>query len=109
MRATLKSYTPEFRADALELVHRGDRSIRKVADDLGINHWTLRHWFREDRMKRDKTRPRAPQPPPPPATESAEQTIARLEREVAQLKKVNAQLEMDRAILKNRLVRRPCL
>lgn len=53
MRAPNKQYTPEFRADAVSLVHRGDRSLRQVAEDLGINHWTLREWFREGRMKRD--------------------------------------------------------
>lgn len=94
-----QQYTPEFRADAIGLVRRGGRTISQVASDLGIKHWTLRHWCRQDAMKRSKHTPTNANPAPE-GNESPEDKIRRLEREVAQLKKANAQLEMDRAILK---------
>ena len=92
-------YTPEFRADAVDLVRRGERTLREVANALGVNHWTLREWCRQDAMKRSKTTT-TPTAGTTDATETLEEKVRRLERENAQLKKTNAQLEMDRAILK---------
>jgi transposase len=34
---------PEFRKDAVELVHASDRPLRQVARDLGVNHEPLRN------------------------------------------------------------------
>src|SRR5688572_7189989 len=98
MREKQKQYTAEFRADALALLRRRDRSIHQLAVDLGVNHWTLRSWYREDAMKRAKNK--TPAAAPPPAKETPAEKIERLERELARLKKHNEQLEMDREILK---------
>jgi transposase-like protein len=90
-------HTEEFRADALNLVQHGDRSIAEVAKDLGISAWTLRGWCKRARMsKRTKKGVGAA----PTGTETAEQKLARLERENARLLKENEQLRMDREILK---------
>jgi transposase len=99
MRATPKQYTSEFRSDAVELCFRGDRSIRQVAADLGVNHWTLRGWYRDEEMRRSKKKVR-PQAGTPPKNETADEKVARLERENDRLRRVNQQLEMDREILK---------
>ena len=41
-------YTAEFRADAVALYHAsGGRTYASVADDLGVNHETLRVWVRD--------------------------------------------------------------
>jgi transposase len=50
MRATRTNYTEEFRSDAVALSRRGDRSLMQVARDLGVNHRTLRDWYRVDEM-----------------------------------------------------------
>ncbi len=98
MRATRTNYTNEFRSDAVSLCRRGDRSLMQVARDLGVNHWTLREWYRLDEMKRSTKKPRSPFVTPP-KDETSEEKIQRLERELVRLQRVNAQLEMDHEIL----------
>jgi len=97
MRA-YKTHTEEFRAEAVALYRRTDRSIKQLAEDLGVNHWTLRYWVDQDEMKRKKKQ--APRAAVAPAKETAEQRLARLERENAKLHRENEQLRMDREILK---------
>jgi transposase len=98
MRVQMKRYTEEFRTDALALLRRSDRSLVQVAADIGMNHWTLREWYRQDEMRRKKKdRPAVVRPP---SNETLEEKVARLEREVARLQRANQQLEMDREILK---------
>lgn len=99
MRAPNKTYSDDYRADAVRMARRGDRGIRAVADDLGINHWTLRDWVRRDEMARTKKKT-AKAGAAPPAGETAEQKLARLERENARLQRENETLRMDREILK---------
>lgn len=97
MRVQKRSYTVEFRAEAVALYRRSDRSIRRVAEDLGVNHHTLQHWIDQDNMSRKKSPPRPFVPPP---NETAEQKVARLERELEKAKRENARLLEDREILK---------
>jgi transposase len=52
VRATAKTYTDDFRSDAVALCRRGDRSLAEVARDIGVNHWTLRDWYRADETER---------------------------------------------------------
>ena len=51
MRAQYKRYTEEFRRGAVKLCVRGERSLHQVAEDLGVNAWTLRDWHRLYEMK----------------------------------------------------------
>jgi transposase len=96
-----KTYAPEFRADAVALMHRRDCSYRELGEDLGVNQHTLRSWYKADEMARKKgKRPKDAGPEKAPAKESAEQRAERLEREVARLQRENERLEEDRAILK---------
>ena len=46
MRASPGRYAEAFRAEAVELVHGGERSIPQIARDLGINEQTLRNWVK---------------------------------------------------------------
>ena len=49
----MKKYPPEFRAEAVALFRsRPGVTIKSVADDLGINHETLRTWIRADDAQR---------------------------------------------------------
>ena len=76
------TYSPEFRAEAIRRVRNTSDPIAIIARDLGITEWTLRHWLKASR----------PQPEVPLTTD--ERT------ELAQLRKENAQLRMEREILK---------
>jgi transposase-like protein len=94
-------YTPDFKADALAMIRRGDRSFRQLAEALGVSHWTLRDWYKADEMARKKgKRPKESSLVVTPAAETPEQKLERLERENSRLRKQVDRLEEDRAILK---------
>jgi transposase len=93
----MRRFTNEFRSDAVSLALRGERTIRVIADDLGVSHWTLREWIKAERMRRKK---RAPTSPTAPKTETMDQRLARLEQENAKLLRENERLKEDREILK---------
>jgi transposase len=102
MRGKKRQYDQEFQDDAVKLLGRGDRSATALARDLGLPVNTLLYWYKQA-MAKKRTKPARP-----PAAkqqdandaESPEEKIARLEGENAALRKKNAQLEVDRAILK---------
>jgi transposase len=69
------TYSPEFRAEAIRLARTSTESIPKIARDLGITAWTLRHWL-------EATRPT----PAEPLTTDERTELAALRREVRQLR-----------------------
>jgi len=97
MRAKRPTYSEEFKADALALVDRDERSFRELSEDLGIAVWTLRYWYNQREMSKKKKKPPRPLPP---RVETPEQRLARLERENARLQREKDELKMDREILK---------
>ncbi|HVU02230.1 MAG TPA: transposase [Polyangiaceae bacterium] len=97
MRVT-KSYDESYRVDAVRLARRGDRTIMQVAQDLGVNHWTLRGWCKQEDMSRRKKALKNGLKVP--GEETPEQKLARLERENERLQRENETLKMDREILK---------
>ena len=44
MPRTKPAYPPEFKAEAVRLVGSNDRSLSRIAKDLGIADQTLRNW-----------------------------------------------------------------
>jgi transposase len=48
---TRPPYPEDFRRDAVGLVRAG-RSIREVADSLGVSQQSLRNWVRQDQLDR---------------------------------------------------------
>jgi len=42
-----RSFTPEFRAEVVELCKKGDRSIGEVARDLDLTETSVRNWLRQ--------------------------------------------------------------
>lgn len=94
-----RSYSEEFKSDALTLLRRGDRGIKEVALALGMSHWTLRDWYNQDPMSKRANKAASVVSAPPPE-ETPDQLIARLKRENAQQKREIEQLRMDREILK---------
>lgn len=98
MRAT-KPYTDAFKSDVLNLIRRRDRSLRQLSEDLGVNYWTLRGWYKKEEMAKRAPK-KKPQVTTPPPEETVEQKVTRLERENARLERENASLRTDREILK---------
>ena len=95
-------YDEQFKASAVELLERTERSIGEVAQDLGVSVWTLRDWYKKRRMPKNKGKQaRAAEALKTlQRDETPEQRLARLERENAALQRENASLKMDREILK---------
>ncbi len=42
-----RSFTPEFKAEIVELCQQGDRSIGQVARDLDLTETAVREWVRQ--------------------------------------------------------------
>lgn len=88
----MKHYPPEFRAEAVALYRsRPGATIKSVADDLGINHETLRNWIRID------DRQRTGSPASSPTTVSPGRAP---EDESAALRRRIRELEEERDILR---------
>jgi transposase len=83
-RRAKRSFTPEFRADAVRLVVSG-KSATQVAKDLDLTETTLREWVR--RAEAD--------------TSVGSPTVLMTEEraELARLRRENKQLRMEREIL----------
>ncbi len=47
MPRTNPPYPPEYKAEAVRLVQSGDRSIGRIASDLGVSDQTLRNWVKQ--------------------------------------------------------------
>jgi transposase len=98
------TYTEEFRADAVALLRKSDRSTQEVATSLGVSVWSLRAWYKQDVARKSGKKQRVLTSAEVAAAvrqeETPEERIARLEMELSKLQKRNAQLEMDREILK---------
>ena len=71
-------YTEEFRSDAVRLVLESKKSVPEVANDLGVNTWTLRGWMQKHRDKQGVVEPRR--------SETLEEENRRLKREVTILR-----------------------
>jgi transposase len=47
MPRTRPAYPPEFRAEAVELIRSGAKSLAELSRDLGVADQTLRNWIRQ--------------------------------------------------------------
>ena len=47
MPRTRPPYPPEFRAEAVELIRSGTKSIVELSRDVGVTDQTLRNWLRQ--------------------------------------------------------------
>lgn len=81
-----KEYTPQQKAEAVEIVVSTQQSVRQVAQNLGIAESSLSRWVRESRGNSAAKSPGA---------------LSRDERqELVQLRRQVKQLEMERNFLK---------
>jgi transposase len=81
-----RSFTREYKAEAVRLCRLGDRSIGKVAKDLAISETALRRWIEQSDIDAGQG--------PPEALTTDER------RELAELRRQNRTLLMEREILK---------
>ena len=91
-----RSFTDDYKRQAVDLVASSGRSIGSVAKELGLRDSVLRRWVEQRGARREPTaasRRPTTQATLPSADHAAE--IARLQRE-------NERLRMERDILKNR-------
>ena len=85
-RRPRRSFTPEFKAEAVRLCKAGDRTIRQVAQDLDLTETALREWVARADID---------------AGNGPEEALTTAERdELRELRKRVKRLEMEREILK---------
>lgn len=85
-RRARRSFTPEFKAEAVRLCKVGDRSIGQVAKDLDLTETALRELVNRADVDAGQG--------PPGALTSAERD------ELTKLRRENKRLQMERDILK---------
>ena len=47
-----RSFTPEFKAEIVELCQRGDRSVGQVAKDFDLTETAVRDWVKQAERRR---------------------------------------------------------
>lgn len=81
---TRRSFTAEFKRDAVAMVLDDGRTIADVAESLGVGAGTLGNWVRQARVDRGER----------------EGVTSSEKKELAELRKENARLRMERDLLK---------
>jgi len=89
-RRKKRTFTSEFKADAVKLVREGGRSIPQVAKSLDLTETSLREWVERAKIE-------VGQGPPDALTAVERAELQRLRREVKRL-------EMEKQILKKAAV-----
>jgi len=89
MAETRRKFDQDFKEGAVRLVRETGRPIAQVAKDLGINEGTLGNWVNADRRRRGD------------GSEPGEDERA----ELARLRRENAELAMERDVLKRSVAR----
>ena len=85
-----RTYDKQFKLDAVKLVNEGERSIREVARELGIDPNMLYHWKREMLKEGTDAFP-------------GKGHLTAQEEEIRRLRKELAEAKEDREILKKAL------
>lgn len=90
-----QKYTPEFRAEAVELVLSSGRSQTEVAASLGVNEGTLGNWVREYKKKHPDHAASEQGPVEWAEYEKLKREMAEVKRENEFLKAVSAYFAAD--------------
>ena len=87
-----RTYTAEFKRDALALAERGDRSVAQIERDLGLSAGCLRHWRADARRAAAAGTTTA-------ALDDQNRELQRLRRDVARLREEREILKKAVAIV----------
>ena len=90
MGSTRRSFTEEYKTEAVAFVLDGNRSIADVARNIGVHEMTLGKWVKKTRQERDEA---VPADAPLPESERVE--LLRLRGELKDAKAENAELRMQ--------------
>jgi transposase len=97
MKASRKTYSAEFKAEAVKLVKAGRTEVTQIARELDVSRQLLYDWVRQSDKQMGKP---LSDVFPGHGKRSAEQTeIDRLRREVAELREANEILKKFKAFL----------
>jgi transposase len=88
-RRPRREFTPEFKAEIVELCRRGDRSVHQVVKDFDLTYSAVVRWI--EQADPDSDTPTAASPEALTVTEKAE---------LAALRRENTRLRQDVEILK---------
>ena len=81
-----RKFTKEFKADAVELARKSEKSVAEISRDLGLAENSLRNWLKQSEID---------------AGRGPEGALTTEERaELAALRRENRQLKMERDFLK---------
>ncbi len=83
-----RQFTREFKVEAVRLSERGDKTVRQVAEDLGIREKLLHRWRHELRVSQQQ------------GTQFAPGNGRARDEELQQLRRENEQLRLERDVLK---------
>jgi transposase len=93
MRKTRKVYTKEFKESAVELCLRGERTMKSIAGELGIHPTLLGQWVRASEEEQSGGLKAFPG-----HGKARDEELARLRKEVADLRETNEILKKAMAI-----------
>ena len=88
-RRKRRSFTPEFKAEAVALVKRSGKSVGQIAKELDLTETALREWVRKAEGTPGRSR-----------GDGDEQLGEDEREELRRLRKENQQLKMEREFLK---------
>lgn len=98
-----RTYTDEYRRQVVDMVVGSGRTATSVGAELGIHHTLISRWVRRYR-RASGTGPVAPAPAAPVVSRPALVPHADQAAEIARLKREVEQLKMEREVLKKGIV-----
>ena len=90
MGSTRRSFTDEYKAEAVAFVIEGGRPVAEVARNIGVHEMTLGKWVKKERDKQASQVPEYA-----PLNESERLELVRLRSELKDANAKNAELQMQ--------------